>query len=53
MLEGLLWCIATLLATGVAALALARRRVASALVYGISLGATSVAFAQAYPAKAQ
>jgi len=37
VLEGLLWCIATLLATGVAALALARRRVASALVYGISL----------------
>ena len=47
MLEGLLWCIATLLATGVAALALARRRVASALVYGISLGATSVAFSAA------
>jgi formate hydrogenlyase subunit 3/multisubunit Na+/H+ antiporter MnhD subunit len=47
VLEGLLWCIATLLATGVAALALARRRVASALVYGISLGATSVAFSAA------
>ncbi len=47
MLEGLLWCIATLLGTGVAALALARRRVARVLVYGISLGATSVAFSAA------
>ena len=44
MLEGLLWCIATLLATGVAALALARRpRVATALVYALSLGVTLVA----------
>ena len=43
-LEGLLWCIAALLGTSVAALVLARRRVASALVYVLSLGATSVAF---------
>ena len=44
MLEGLLWCIATLLATGVAALALARRpRAASALVYALSLGVSLVA----------
>jgi len=46
-LEGLLWCIAALLGSGVAALVLARRRVASALVYAVSLGATSIAFAAA------
>jgi len=43
-LEGLLWCIAALLGTGVAALVLARRGIASALVYVLSLGATGVAF---------
>jgi formate hydrogenlyase subunit 3/multisubunit Na+/H+ antiporter MnhD subunit len=44
VLEGLLWCIATLLATGVAALALARRpRAATPLVYGLSLGVTLIA----------
>jgi hydrogenase-4 component B len=42
-LEGLLWCVAALLGTGGAGLVLARRRVASALVYAVSLGATSVA----------
>ena len=43
MLEGLLWCIATLLATGVAALALARRpRIATSLVYTLSLGVSLV-----------
>ncbi|HVJ10643.1 MAG TPA: hydrogenase 4 subunit B [Burkholderiales bacterium] len=46
-LEGLLWCIAALLGTGGAALVLARRRVASSLVYALSLGASSVAFAAA------
>src|SRR6185503_9120486 len=46
-LEGLLWCMAALLGAGVAALVLARRRVASALVYAVSLGATSIAFAAA------
>ena len=46
-LEGLLWCIAALLGTGVAALVLAGRRVASALVYAISLGATSIALCAA------
>jgi len=42
-LEGLLWCIATLLGTGAAAIALARHRAASRLVYGISLGASTIA----------
>ncbi len=42
-LEGLLWCVAALLGTGMAALAMARRRAASALVYGITLCVTSVA----------
>ena len=42
-LEGLLWCITTLLATGAAALAVPRRA-ASALVYGVALCATTVAF---------
>ena len=46
-LEGLLWCITALLGTGVAALVLSQRRAASALVYAISLGATSIAFAAA------
>ena len=42
-LQVLLGCIATLLAAGVAALASARWRHASVLVYGVSLGATLVA----------
>jgi hydrogenase-4 component B len=42
VLGGLLWCIATLLGTGVAALALPRRA-ASNVVYGIALGASLVA----------
>ena len=47
-LEGLLWCIAALLGTGVAALALARRpHAATALVYGVSLGVTLVALVAA------
>jgi hydrogenase-4 component B len=43
VLGGLLWCIAALLGTGVAAVAIARRRAAAALVYAISLGVTLVA----------
>ena len=44
ILEGLLWCVATLLATGVLALAMARRpRAASTLVYAISLAVTLTA----------
>ena len=43
VLEGLLWCIATLLATGIAAIAMARRGAASALVYGVSLCTTTIA----------
>ena len=42
-LEVLLWCIAALLATGVAGLVLARRPVATRLVYGASLFATAIA----------
>ena len=42
-LEGLLWCIAALLATGVGAIVIARLRGASALVYGISLCVTTIA----------
>jgi hydrogenase-4 component B len=41
-LEGLLWCIAALLATAVAALALARRARGDTLVYALSLAATLV-----------
>jgi formate hydrogenlyase subunit 3/multisubunit Na+/H+ antiporter MnhD subunit len=44
VLEGLLWGIAALLGTGAAAVAIARRRTATALVYGISLGVTTIAF---------
>jgi len=43
VLEGLLWGIAALLGTGAAAVAMARRRTATALVYGISLCVTTVA----------
>jgi formate hydrogenlyase subunit 3/multisubunit Na+/H+ antiporter MnhD subunit len=42
-LEGLLWCVATLLGTSVAAVAMARRRVSTPLVYGLALGATTLA----------
>src|SRR4051812_4687438 len=42
-LEGLLWCVATLLGTGAAAIALARQRAASKAVYAISLGASAIA----------
>jgi formate hydrogenlyase subunit 3/multisubunit Na+/H+ antiporter MnhD subunit len=42
-LEVLLWCVAILLAAGAAGLALTRRRGASALVYGVSLGVSMVA----------
>ena len=42
-LEGLLWCIAALLGTSVAAVAVARRRAATALVYGIALAVTGIA----------
>ncbi len=42
-LEGLLWCIATLLAMGVAVAAVARLRAATALVYGITLCVTAIA----------
>jgi formate hydrogenlyase subunit 3/multisubunit Na+/H+ antiporter MnhD subunit len=42
-LEGLLWCVATLLGTSVAAVAMARRRVSTPLVYGLALGATTIA----------
>ena len=44
-LEGLLWCIATLLGTGMAAVAMARHRSASALVYGVALCACVIALA--------
>jgi len=43
-LQGLLWCIAVLLGTGAAALALARRRAGGSLVYALSLAATAGAF---------
>jgi hydrogenase-4 component B len=42
-LQGLLWCIAALLAAGVAAVAAARRPAAFRLVYGVSLAATTAA----------
>ena len=44
VLEALLWGIAALLGTGAAAVVLAPRRAATALVYGISLGVTTIAF---------
>jgi formate hydrogenlyase subunit 3/multisubunit Na+/H+ antiporter MnhD subunit len=44
-LEGLLWCIATLLGTGVAAIAMARHRSATTLVYGVALCACVIALA--------
>ena len=42
-LEGLLWCIAILLGTSVAAVAIARNRSATPLVYGAALDATTIA----------
>jgi len=42
-LEGLLWCIAILLGTSVAAVAIARNRSATPLVYGAALAATTIA----------
>ena len=42
-LQGLLWCTATLLAAGLVAIALARHRAASALIYGVSLAASVIA----------
>ncbi|HEY5898722.1 MAG TPA: hydrogenase 4 subunit B [Burkholderiales bacterium] len=42
-LQALLWCVAALLATGVAGIALARARGGSTLVYGIALAATAIA----------
>jgi formate hydrogenlyase subunit 3/multisubunit Na+/H+ antiporter MnhD subunit len=42
-LEGLLWCIATLLGTSVAAVAVARNRSATPLVYGVALATTTIA----------
>jgi hydrogenase-4 component B len=42
-LEVLLWCAAALLGTGVAAVAAARHRAASASVYGVALGAATLA----------
>jgi formate hydrogenlyase subunit 3/multisubunit Na+/H+ antiporter MnhD subunit len=42
-LGGLLWCTAALLAASVAAIAIARYRSASSLVYGVTLAATSIA----------
>jgi hydrogenase-4 component B len=44
-LEGLLWCIAALLGTGVAAIAMARHRSATALVYGVALCVCVIALA--------
>ena len=44
-LEGLLWCVATLLGTGVAAIAMARHRSATTLVYGVALCACVIALA--------
>ena len=42
-LEGLLWCVGALLATGVAAIAVTPLRSGSAVVYGIALGASVTA----------
>jgi formate hydrogenlyase subunit 3/multisubunit Na+/H+ antiporter MnhD subunit len=47
VLAGLLWCVAVLLATGVAAIAMARRRAATGLVYAISLVVTTAALVAA------
>jgi hydrogenase-4 component B len=44
-LDGLLWCIAALLGTGVAAIAMARHRSATTLVYGVALCACVIALA--------
>src|SRR3954463_2370975 len=44
-LDGLLWCIAALFGTGVAAIAMARHRSATTLVYGVALCACVIALA--------
>ena len=44
-LGGLLWCCASLLATSIAALAVARHRSAHLLVYGAALGLTAISLA--------
>jgi formate hydrogenlyase subunit 3/multisubunit Na+/H+ antiporter MnhD subunit len=46
-LEGLLWCIAILLGTSVAAVAVARHRAATPLVYGVALAVTAIALVTA------
>jgi len=46
-LEGLLWCTAALLGASVAAVVLARRRMATPIVYGVALAATAVALGAA------
>ncbi len=46
-LEGLLWCIAILLGTSVAAVAIARHRAATPLVYGVALAVTTIALVTA------
>jgi formate hydrogenlyase subunit 3/multisubunit Na+/H+ antiporter MnhD subunit len=44
-LQGLLWCTAVLLAAGLAAITLARRRAAAALLYAVALCASVIALA--------
>jgi len=44
-LEGLLWCVGTLLGASVAAVAMVRRPAATTLVYAIALGASTIALA--------
>ncbi len=44
-LAGLLWCVAALLATSVAAIAAAHRRAATIVVYGVALCASTIALA--------
>jgi formate hydrogenlyase subunit 3/multisubunit Na+/H+ antiporter MnhD subunit len=46
-LQGLLWCTAALLAAGVAAIGLARRRAATALLYALALCVSVIALAVA------
>ena len=48
-LAGMLWCIAVLLATSVAAIGLARHRSANVLVYGAALAASAIALLAAWP----
>jgi formate hydrogenlyase subunit 3/multisubunit Na+/H+ antiporter MnhD subunit len=46
-LDGLLWCTAALLGASVAAVALARHRMATPIVYGVALAATAIALGAA------